>query len=211
MEDMTEKVKDRGGARRVEYRDRDSALGFRIGAKGVKPLHNKPIAVLQYKIWVFIVPMLIILWSLWFFSLGLTGSYFDFGEFVGEIYQDYQNSLLIKILIPIFWLYSPTLIQIFRIGNVFFYDSHVELRPILPWLRIRSISYDVMHVKTRRSTYLLTTWHEKLWWKEPFAYWVAIYWNGIGAGISHIALKNTDCIPIVEKIIQEKALSIEKL
>lgn len=180
------------------------------------PSEAKPLVILRLKYWVWALALVTILWSFWFFSFGTIIPYLTTGDFAA-IWPAYNGkSITTKagffIGSWIYWLYSPALIQGFRTGDVAFYETYVEVEPYLGFFKKRMIRYDVMHVKQRGDRgMVLTNGIAPKWRENPFYYWKAIYWDGIGVTMMSMGVSNPESLDHALLIIRERAITISKL
>ncbi|MBT1071068.1 hypothetical protein [Pelotalea chapellei] len=132
---------------------------------------------------------------------------------LAAIWPTNEGSLATKsILFILSWIlviYSPTIIQIYRMGDVIFYKTCVEVNPYLRIFEKRTIYYESMHVKVRGDRAMfLTNSKPPLWTEDLFNYWKSIYWDGIVVTFTDMVVEDSESISQATKIIKEKATSI---
>ena len=190
--------------------------GKKMMSVPIYPEEEKPLIVIRLKFGLWIFMIISLLWLLWFFSFGTIVPYMTTGD-LSEIWPAHNGgSIIIKFIFFmaswIFWLYSASLVQGFRTGDVTFYGTYVEVKPYLGFFKKRAVSYDVMHVKQRGDRgMVLTNGRAPEWRENPFNYWKTIYWDGIGVTMISMGLHNPECLEPALQIIRERAKTITKL
>ena len=100
---------------------------------------------------------------------------------------------------------------VLEIGDVYFYERHVEIRLFFPFMKRRVIYYDDMHVFVLGYGDLITMAectvylsHHKMspkFWKSPYAWFKANYYD-------YICFPRTDCTPEILEFLKTKAQSV---
>ncbi len=174
-----------------------------------------PIVVLKFKKWLFAYVMLSILWGLWFASFRAIVPYLTTGDFV-DIWPVHHGSTITKVglfaMSCFFLLFSPFLVPCFRVGDIAFYETPVEIKPFLGFFKKRIVSYGGMHVVERGDRgFILTKNRVPDWRANMFNYWKAMNWEGIIVSRNSMGLNNPECLARALEIIRERAITITKL
>ncbi len=167
-----------------------------------------PITVMKYKKLLVIIVQLSVLSCYLFFSFGTIIPYLTTGEFTA-IWPSNSGSTAKKEIFYycswVFWLYSPTTVQLLRVGDVTFYNRYVEIRPFLFFMKKRVLSYELAYAKKRgERAIVLAQGRPGNWYTTPYNYWKSVYWCGIVVTMMDVALINPDCLPLVRKIVEDK-------
>lgn len=186
----------------------------RVSAMDTKTQEDGLIVVLKFKKWLAVYGMLAILCVMCFMSFGTIVPYLMTGD-VAAIWPAHHGGVAKKALFllatPFFWLSLPALAPNFRVGDIFFFETHMEVRPYLGFLNTRTVSYNVMHVKQRGNRgMVITNGGVPEWRLNIYDYWKAIYWESIIVPMFSMGLSNPECLPRALEIVRNRAITITK-
>jgi hypothetical protein len=174
---------------------------------------EQPLVELRWKTWLFALLLLTIIWCIWLFSFGTIVRYLTTGNFA-EIWPAREYDILEKqvlfVFAWIFWLGSPVLFQLFRLGVVALYETHVEQRPYLWFIKKATIPYDEMHVTDKNQVMTLTKGGIPKWRESLYKYCKAKYLESITIPSNGMVLSNPEALPQAIKLVRERAFKINK-
>ena len=172
-----------------------------------------PLVELRIKLWGFVFTIICILWCMWFFSFGTIVPYLTTGDFA-EIWPAHRGNVATKELLFVFaWIFllcAPALVGHFRVGVVSVYETHVELRPYLWFIKKISIPYDAMHVTENSRGMMMTNGRVPEWRENQYNYWKALYLESINISSNSMLLSNPEGLPQAMQIIRDRAFKINK-
>jgi len=174
---------------------------------------DAPLVVLWIKKWGFVYALLAIVWSMWFSIFGAIVPYLTTGDFA-EVWPAHRDLVSTKQVLFVFaciiLLCSPALVGHFRVGVISFYETHVELRPYLWFIKKITIPYDAMHVTENNRGMMLTNGRVPKWRENQYNYWKALYLESINISSNSMLLSNPEGLPQAMQIIHERASKISK-
>jgi hypothetical protein len=174
---------------------------------------EQPLVELRWKTWLYFYALIMIIWSTWFSIFGAIIPYLTTGDF-NEIWPAHKYHVSQKIPLFFFswvWLIlSPFLAFAFRVGVISFYETHVEKRPYLWFMKKTTIPYDAMHVKDNGRQMTLTNCSIPPWRENQYQHWKMQYWESIGFAMNSMVLSNPEALPQAIKLVRERAFKINK-
>lgn len=174
-----------------------------------------PFIVLRYKKWFIFFGMLVMIFCFWLYSYGTLVPYFTTGDF-NEIWPKHKGSITSKAFFFftswVFWTCSPITIRLFNIGDIAFYETHIEVEPYLCCFKKRIIFYDLMNVMFSNGRgMILTNGSPGKLSKNPIGYWRTVSLQGIVIPYTSMVLWNPESLDKAIRIIHERAIKITQI
>jgi hypothetical protein len=161
---------------------------------------DNPVIVLRYNR-IFLFSAIAIVSILFIFCvIVLIATYNDFMHVLPSRFGAKFRIIVISFL---FVALFPFLFNMFFYGDIYFYDTHVERTPFIPFFNKDLVLYKNMHIIKSRTVISLHNGKPPELLDNPIKYYKHTYINCILVAISKIMIKNPDCLPLVTEMIEK--------